>query len=382
MRGQNLAPWLLTHQESLPQRAIWSEIGKKKMVVYGDHKLICDLGDDSCQVFDLLHDPQERKNLVDSDPRRALELRGRLQALLQESRQYEQAAQGKPPQLSATDSAAQAALASARLGDRSALPALLQLIGEGRTDEQMQHDAVRLAALLSTQAVSVRASETDPLTAMDSAVVRTATDALSQRFLSQGTLEQRRWAAALLTRLGEDTPDSAALLQELIADEQAPPSQRLAAALAQWRIASCRSRQKQDCVADSLRVLDAAMSIDDPDQVRPLLRLLGESHDGRALAPLVRQLTVVRSRVDVVEALGQLGDRRAIPALGETLLSDPYVHVRSAAVLALRKLGGPETHTLLQRAQKSEREPAVQAVLGSVDPSAESPLPTHSGASK
>jgi hypothetical protein len=51
-------------------------------------------------------------------------------------------------------------------------------------------------------------------------------------------------------------------------------------------------------------------------------------------------------------------------------------------VLTLRKLGGPEAHALLQRAQKSEREPAVQAVLGNASPSAESPLPTRSGASK
>jgi len=382
MRGQNLAPWLLTHQESLPQRAIWSEIGKKKMIVYGDHKLICDLADDSCQVFDLLHDPQERKNLVDSDPRRALELRGRLQALLQESHQYEQAAQGRPPQLGDVSDAAQASLASARLGDRSALPSLLKLIGNARSDENMQRDAVRLAALLSTQAVSVRVSDADPLATIDRVTVRTAKESVSQRFLAQGTLEQRRWAAALLTRLGDDTPDSAALLQELLGDETAPPSQRLAAALAQWSLPACRSRRKQVCVADSLRVLDAAMSIDDPDQVRPLLRLLSESHDGRALAPLLRQLTVVRSRVDVVEALGQLGDRRAIPSLGETLLADPYVHVRSAAVLSLRKLGGPEAQAILQRAHKSEREPAVQAVLSSASPSAESPLPTRSGASK
>ena len=116
-------------------------------------------------------------------------------------------------------------------------------------------------------------------------------------------------------------------------------------------------------VRDALLVLDAAMAMDDPDQVRPLLRWLGESHSPRALGPLIHQLQSVRSRVDVVAALGQLGDRRATDALGNILLSDPYVHVRVQAAAALRQLGGPSVDHLFAEALRREQEPAVLSAL-------------------
>ncbi len=365
MRGQNLAPWLMTKQNALPQRAIWSEIGKRKMVVYDDHKLICDLGDDSCQVFDLVRDPGERRNLVDSDPRRAIELRGRLLTLLQEARQYEQAATSQRPIASTVSAFAEHAvhaLAQGRLGDRTALPLLMQLIADPSVAESIQREAISLAALLATQAVPLRATDPDPILAPESDALSRSKEALSTRFLLTGEPENRRWAAVLLTRLGGQTADSSELLKAVLADAKAPASQRLAAALSQWSQPTCRMKQRH-CVQDSLQVLEAAIAMDEPDQVRPLLRLLGESHDARVTAPLVRQLETVRSRVDVVAALGQLGDERAIPALGKTLLEDPYVHVRVQAAQSLRRIGGPSASAFLTRARSREREPAVLAVL-------------------
>lgn len=368
MRGQNLAPWLLTKQNALPQRAIWSEIGKRKMVVYGDHKLICDLGDDSCQVFDLVRDPGERRNLVDSDPRRAIELRGRLLTLLQEARQYEQAATTQSPTASASMKQAEDALARGRLGDRTALPLLMQLIADPRVAESTQREAIPLAALMATQAVPLRATDPDPVLAPESDALSRAKEALSTRFILSGEPEKQRWAAVLLTRLGGQTAASAELLKSLLTDPKAPATQRLAAALSQWSQPTCRMKQQQHCVQDSLQVLEAAIAMDEPDQVRPLLRLLGESHDARVMAPLVRQLETVRSRVDVVAALGQLGDERAIPALGKTLLDDPYVHVRVQAAQSLRRIGGPSASAFLNRARSKEREPAVLAVLRNQGP--------------
>ncbi len=372
MRGQNLAPWLLLRRETLPQRAIWSEIGKRKMIVYGDHKLICDLGDDSCQVFDLVRDPQEQINLADSDPRRTMELRGRLLSLLSEAREYEQAAQGTSVE-SKSSLQHQAALARARLGDRAALPLLLPLLSDPSASEQTQYEVIRLAAILTTQAIPIAASDPDPMAALSDDLVARATKSLSTQLLAIGTQEQKRWTAILLTRLGQQSEPISGLLHDTLSDEKAPPTQRLAAALAQWRIPTCRSNAKEDCVRDSLQVLDAAMSLDDPDQIRPLLRLLGESHDGRALAPLLRQLDSVRSRVDVVAALGQLGDQRALPRLGQTLLADPYVHVRAQAARAIHKIGGPSAQQFLTQAEKTETEPAILSVLAKLSQTSHPP---------
>ena len=79
--------------------------------------------------------------------------------------------------------------------------------------------------------------------------------------------------------------------------------------------------------------------------------------------PLLRQLEHVRSRVDVVKALGRLGKTQAVPRLGEVLLLDPYVPVRAEAGRALFHIGGTEAHALLEKARKTEREEAVRTVL-------------------
>lgn len=365
MRGQNLAPWLLTAQPTLPQRAIWSEIGKRKMIVYGDHKLICDLGDDSCQVFDLKQDPAEKKNLVDQDPRRANELRGRLLSLLQEARAYEQAAQGNPSTERSLTGQMEQVLARARLGDRSVLSDLLPIITMPSTEKKTQQEAIKLATQILSQAIPIQPGDRDPLASTPPALRTQLLAALQAVLLHEEQQDQRRWTAILLLRLGSTDQAADQLVSALISDEKADPTQRLSAALS--RVASAPATDseasKEAAVRDALRVLDAAMALDDPDQVRPLLRLLGESHSGRALQPLVHHLENVRSRVDVVAALGRLGDRRATAPLGEILRSDPYVHVRIQAAAALKQLGGPSAEALLAEAQRTEKEPAVQSAI-------------------
>ena len=380
MRGLDLAPWIFTAQKSLPTRAIWSEIGKRKMVVYGSHKLICDLASDSCQVFDLLSDPQEQKNLVDVDPRRTSELRGRLLGLLEESRRFEEAAANphNNPQSETQKKAqnVQADLSRARLGDRTVVPKLLSLLTDGSQAPIVTQQAVMLSAQLLSQSIPILQEDADPVSALPPVLVRDAIGALRRQLLSETEVKDRRWAAILLTRLGEQNRETDDIVQSLIGDEQAPAQQRLCGALSRQMKPSCRGREKRDCTSDALRVLDAALAIDDPDQVRPLLRVLGESRDGRALAPLVRNLSTVRSRVDVVSALGSLADRRAVSALSQTLLSDPYVHVRAEAARSLAHIGGSEAHSFLQKALQTEREEAVLRTLRSAEQEFQSPTKT------
>ncbi len=366
MRGLNLAPWILSKQDKLPQRAIWSEIGKRKMVVYGDHKLICDLQNDSCQVFDLASDPEEKNNLAEADPRRTTELRGRLLGLLEEARKFEQAGTNKSHSESLLSAESANILSRARIGDRSVALPLLSLITEHAAAVEVRREATALAAQLLSQSIPIAKGEDDPAATLLPERA-TALAAVFDRLLATDLQpEERRWIAVLLTRLGIPHRTSPEVLRELIRDEKAPAAQRLAAALSQYRDPDCRGKRRQDCVSDALRVLDCALAMDDPDQVRPLLRLLGQSHDGRALAPLVRNLSTVRSRVDVVAALGSLGDVRATESLCETLVSDPYVHVRTQAAVALSQMGGEKAHSCLAKALHTEREEAVQAVLRKV----------------
>ena len=113
-----------------------------------------------------------------------------------------------------------------------------------------------------------------------------------------------------------------------------------------------------------LAALPAAMSLDDPDRVRPLLLALGHSRDPRALSALQALIEPsVRSRPDLVTALGLLGNARAVPSLAERLASDPYVPVRTAAATALGRLGGTAAQSALRRAEASERESLVRTAI-------------------
>jgi epoxyqueuosine reductase len=62
---------------------------------------------------------------------------------------------------------------------------------------------------------------------------------------------------------------------------------------------------------------------------------------------------------NVAVALGNSGDRRAIPVLIQALESDPEPLVRSHAAWALRRIGGPEALAALAAARQHEKDPAV-----------------------
>lgn len=63
--------------------------------------------------------------------------------------------------------------------------------------------------------------------------------------------------------------------------------------------------------------------------------------------------------------LGNLRDRRAVPALARTLLQEPEPLVRAAAAWALGRLGGRRAEEALAQARDQEQEPHVRAELPS-----------------
>jgi HEAT repeat protein len=87
-----------------------------------------------------------------------------------------------------------------------------------------------------------------------------------------------------------------------------------------------------------------------------LLFALGKTHDPRALDPLIVHLGAVRTRVETVAALVELGDARAVPFLARWIGGDPYIPVRAAMAGALGKLGRDEQTRATARA-------ALQALI-------------------
>jgi arylsulfatase A-like enzyme/HEAT repeat protein len=395
MRGRDLSPWLLTGADRLPGGPIFAEIGRKKMVLLGDDKLICDLSTDACQLFDLGADAGETRNLIAQKPAVLARLRGLLDRSLAEARRFEgggaeSAQSGSPAQ--APPALDAQTLSRAKLGDRAVLPVLLDSLGDSRIDAAARRNLLGLIGTLSATLLPPETPRaTDPLIALASrerlATLRQALTAAS------GDPVALRWAAISLLRLsppGQNPPDGAVLapVRALILDDNAEIEQRLCGALALAALPACHPsgpRQVRsdgpptvDCVAvwTTSGVLAKALALQDADRVRPLIELIARSRDPRALPAILSQLDNVLSRADLVRALGTLGQVAAVPALGERLLHDPYVHVRTAAATALGQLASqsPSARSTLTQAARNEREPAV---LTAIQAAQKSPHPTH-----
>ena len=102
-----------------------------------------------------------------------------------------------------------------------------------------------------------------------------------------------------------------------------------------------------------------------------LIRKLGEAGDAAAAGALLAQLSDPRTRLEALEALGQVRARAAVPALIRSLSNDPYVTWRRAAAHALGRVGDTRALPALRRAVQQDLEPAVAAraleALGRLD---------------
>ena len=89
----------------------------------------------------------------------------------------------------------------------------------------------------------------------------------------------------------------------------------------------------------------------------PAARVIGMTHDPRALQPLLNILQTDRqwlARLWAAKALGDLGMAEAFNALAEVLKTDEKNRVRAAAAEAIGKLRAPMSAELLKLAQQDE----------------------------
>src|SRR5262249_55406068 len=128
------------------------------------------------------------------------------------------------------------------------------------------------------------------------------------------------WAAVGAARVG----DAAARprVQSIVADAAADPQLRVRAALA---LAAAGAPGRVGVLGDGLDRCDDVLLC------RQIVGSLGKLRDPRAVPVLVKHLPEVQNRREMVEALGDVGDASAAPALLERLRGDEYVPVRIAA---------------------------------------------------
>ncbi|MBK8480013.1 MAG: sulfatase-like hydrolase/transferase [Proteobacteria bacterium] len=230
---------------------------------------------------------------------------------------------------------AQRLLARARLRDLATVPGLLRLFR--RRDSELRRQVVTaLTALRSRDALpALREARSDP---------------------DPGVAIPALIGAALLGDRGS-AGQVAALVQ---ARGDLPPVLRRAALLALAGSADRRHRGP-GLTLELAHLLQGSRDIYDRLE---LIDALGALGDARAVPALLQQLETVRTHLAAIDALGALRSPAALPELVALLRADRYTNARQHAALALGRIGDSRAIAPLQEAVRRELEgPAVAGAL-------------------
>ncbi len=325
MRGHDLGPYLAPAGCPVERCAArlgptFAEIDARKLLADGDDRLICDMGRGFCELYDVGADPGEQRNLVTRRGDRATALEGQLEAWLADQSAFE-----KP--LVAADEGARRLLERGRLGDGGAGPGISDL-------------------LLSPDAAVAREAEAALLALPPNPLTGDGIDRARAAHPDDPVLR------VLALRLGERTLGPP--LATWAAGGDVDPRARVEVALA------LSPHEPKLAVPLLLR------SLDDPlpeEREKRVIAALGESGDRRAAAALVAHLDGVRTRLDVVRALGVLKMPGTAGPLLARLADEPYVTVRAEMARVLGALGDRRAQRPLERLLAVEKEPLVAAAV-------------------
>jgi arylsulfatase A-like enzyme/HEAT repeat protein len=315
LRGRDLGPLA---RGAVWDRVVFASVGSERMAATAAHKLICDVREGSCALFDLRADPWERNDLADARPDLLGALRPRIAGWDASHAVYEREGiadavqNAEPPSPPAVERAIQgdrsaavdAARALAGLDARRAIPAVRALAGLGVTD----------------------------------APVREALAVASERNHRELSLE----AGVALARLG-DRRGLAACRAGLVSEDGVL---RRAAGLG---LAALGVADGVPSLAET--VLDRTASDQARDEALAALRALSDRRAFDAYAGLLEDPRLAPAAAD---ALGELGDARALPLLESLCDATRYALTRDAALRSLARLGAPSAPRRLRAAILAE----------------------------
>lgn len=299
MTGENLGPLVFGLRWDRP---VFSETGSLRRVTLGREALIADLDDGTLELFDLDRDPLERANLADGRAERAAALRD-------EITRWEEANARAEAAGSAEEVALPVVLQRAMQGERALAPEVAALAADRARDT-----GIRLRALDVLASLDVRSDAVRALIAP----------------LAEGGSALATRAGLTLALLG----DPRGLAGAIRAYESANGAARTSAALALARLGDPRGVDE----------LGAAMN--DPQRGEgerdAAVEALSSLRDPRSFAHWERLLSDPRLAPRAAEALGALGDRRAIAVLRGALSGMRYPLTVRATLGALAALGDPD----------------------------------------
>jgi hypothetical protein len=289
LRGQDLRELLVGAE--LPERAVFSEVDTKRMVVRGRWKLIHDWRRETDEVYDLEADAAELRNRVDEAPQRLREdLRSALAAWTD---RLAGGAGARPP------------LTRGKLGDRGAAAALAALLADRGAQAAERAEAARLLGRLDVRQAG------QAVEALAAALSDPAPSVAAEAAIALGEMKDARAHGTLLGLLS-------------------------------WLDTSVRRRAAVSLaeLGDLASVPALLEALDDEDQElrRRAFHVLGFVGGTSAVDPLCDRAQDIRVRYVAVQALGNLGAR----------LRDPRIKPRLAAMLAREDYA--DTRAYLRRA--------------------------------
>ena len=376
---------------------VFAEIGRKKMVVLGADKLICDLSTEACQLFNLEVDPGEHHNLIGEEPALLARLRGLLDRSLAESRRFEQGVrapcppepperrrapppQRRPPQPRhrRPKPIASTAGRSHRAADAVQSPArspaqprgrrsLLSLIGppRGHPAAPSRVGAVDPWPLWPPENLAISPKPWPRPRPKPARIARPSAGPPSACCACRLRPEPRRASPPWLP---------CAPCCSMPASMPGPPVRRPGPRRRTQLPTGPKAHDPAQTPAPTAWPMDRKPrparrpGAADADRVRPLIDLFSRTRI-RATQAVLSQLENVLSRADLVRALGTLGQVTAVPALVERLQTDPYVHVRAAAATALGQLAP---------ASKPAATPSIKPPAKNANPPSSPPSRPHS----
>ena len=302
------------------------KLEQKSALVQGANKLICDFGGDFCELYDLEADPGERLNLANRKP----DLVARLQLQLHrwQSSHLRTASASARGQSSDDGGDDEEALALLRRGGQGDVRTIAELTRLSEGHGELARRAVRVLARLRTPAARA-------------ALVRAGAS--------------RDPGVAIPACIGAATLGDPACLSKLPAHldrADLPPALRLEALLAQARAGQRQATNELSQLLTSSADLYRRLQI---------ISALGRLGDDVAAPALLAQLGELRTRLAAIKALGKIGAASAIPQLTRALTGDRFISWRRAAAVALGRIEDRRAVPVLQRAAARDLEPLVAA---------------------
>lgn len=329
--GQNLSPFLESSSGSDPPPTVapvFAENNALKMVIAEGHKLTCDVRRELCVLYDLKHDPEERRDVSEMRP----EIRARLDSLLRDWLGGGGARTAGQVVASATDPSS-GALRRAALGDRGAVADLLPMLTDSieHPVEQQRHAARALALLV------------DPGSGIG-APLRQARHRVAD-------LLTAAWLSVALARLGD--PDAVTELPTRL-DQIVPLPRDLAV---QAAVALAHAGR------GDVSTLGGLLAETEDVNVRcALMDGLARTGDDRAGLELMRGYEVIRSRICCANALRRLASPTTLGFILARVADEPYLTVQTELLRAIGEIGDSTSVAVVRRLEQETTEPTVAEV--------------------